>query len=160
MFLARDAGAGTEISDQTGLGQNNSAGAINFGRGWIAAGVGEIRDSESRVHDRVHRHHRSAAARAVKTNQAFGIFGGCRRQLREIKCAAMIALFDGVGDAFELRWWMIEFSCDFNFQFRMSRDRVIINRDPAISSDELAILGQHQRIDFERPGFNAARGGK
>ena len=54
----------------------------------------------------------------MKTNQAFGILGGRGCQLREIKCAAMIALFDGVSDAFKFRWRMIEFSRNFNLQFR------------------------------------------
>ena len=55
---------------------------------------------------------------------------------------------------------MIELARNFNLQFGMSRHGVIINRDAAIGGDELAIFGQHQRIDFKRPGFNAARGGK
>ncbi len=96
----------------------------------------------------------------MKTDQAFGILGGGRGQLREIKCAAMIALFDGVSDAFQSRRRMIEFARDLDAEFRMSRDGVIINRDAAIGGDELAIFGQDQRIDFERPRFDAARGGK
>ena len=160
MFLAGDAGARTEIADQVGLSQNNPGGAIHLGRGWIAAGVGEIRDGESRVHDGVHRHHRSAAARAVKTNQTFGILSGYGCQLREIKCAAMIILFDGVGYALKPRRRMIEFSRNLNTEFRMSRYGVIINHDAAIGGNEPTIFGQHQRINFKRSGFNAARRGK
>ena len=96
----------------------------------------------------------------MKTNQTFGIFGCCRRQLREIKCAAMIALFDRVGDAFEFRRRMIELARDFDFQLRMSRDGVIINCDAAIGGDELTAFGQHERIDLERTRFHAARRGK
>ncbi len=96
----------------------------------------------------------------MKTNQAFGIFGGYGRQLREIKCAAMITLFDGIGHAFKSRGRMIEFSRNFNAQFRVPGDGVIVNRDAAIGGDELTIFGQHQWIDFKRSSFNAARGGK
>ena len=149
LFLARNAGARTEISHQLGLGQNDSTGAIHLGRRWIAARVGEIGDGKSRIHDRVHRHHRSAATGAVKTNQAFGIFRRCRGQLREIKCAAMIVLFDRVGHAFQGGRRMIELARNLDLQFRMPRYGVIINRDTAIGGDELTILGQHQRIDFK-----------
>jgi len=92
--------------------------------------------------------------------ETFGIFRGRCGQLREIKCAAMIALFGGVGHAFQSCGRMIEFPGNFNLQLRMPRHRVIINRDAAIGSDELTIFGQNQRIDFKRPGFNAARCGK
>ena len=141
MFLARDAGARTEVAHQIRLGQNNPGGAIHLGRGRIAAGVGEIGDGESRVDDGVHGHHGSAAASAVKTNQAFGIFGGYGRQLREIKCAAMIVLFDGVGHAFQSCGRMIELARNFNTQFRVSHYGVIINRDAAIGGDELTAFG-------------------
>src|SRR5438874_17144 len=90
LFLARNTGARTEISHQLGLSQNDSTGAIHLGRRRIAARIGEIGDGKSRIHNRVHRHHRSAATGAVKTHQAFGIFRRCRGQLREIKCAAMV----------------------------------------------------------------------
>src|SRR5207244_7704320 len=110
LFLARNTGTRAEVSDEVGLGQNDSGGAIDLGSGWIAASVGKISDGKSRVHNGVHRHHRSAAACAVKTNQTFGTFGGCGSQLREIKCAAMIALFDGVSHAFERSRGMIEFA--------------------------------------------------
>ena len=72
----------------------------------------------------------------------------------------MIVLFDRVGDALEFRRRMIELTRDFNVQFRMPRDGVIINRDPAISGNKLTIFGQDQRIDFQRSRFHAARGGK
>ena len=72
----------------------------------------------------------------------------------------MIVLFDCVGDAFESSRRMIELARDFDFQLRMPRHGVIINRDAAIGCDELAVFGQHQRIDFQRPRFDAARGGK
>lgn len=96
----------------------------------------------------------------MKTNQAFGIPGGGRGQLREIECPAMIALFDGVGHAFQRGGRMIEFACNFNPEFRMPRHGIIIDRDAAIGGDKLTIFGQNQRIDFERPGFNIARCGK
>ena len=72
----------------------------------------------------------------------------------------MIVLLDGVGNTLKWRRWMIEFSRDFNSQLRMSRHGVIINRDSAISGHELAVLGQHQRIDFQRARLNAACGAK
>src|SRR5207248_11703849 len=149
LFLARNPGARTEISYQLRLRQNDSTGAIHLGGRWISARIGEIGDGKSRVHDSVHRHHRSAATGAVKTNQAFGIFPRRGRQLRKIKCAAMVVLFDRVGYTFERRWWMIELARDVYFQFWMSRYGVIVNRDTAIGGDELAILGQDQRIDFK-----------
>ena len=155
MFLAGDAGARTEIAYQVGLSQNDSGGAIHFGRGRIAAGIGEVGDGESGVDDCIHRHHRSAAAGAVKTDQTFGIFGSRCRELRKIKCAAMIALFDRVGDALESGRRMIELARNLNFQFGMSRHGVIINRNAAIGGDELTIFGQNQRINFERPRFHA-----
>src|SRR4029077_6684702 len=114
LLLARETRARTEIPDQVGLSQNDSRGAIDFGCGRIAAGIGEIGDGESCIHDRVHRHHRPATAGAVKTNEAFGLFGSSRRQLCEIKCAAMITLFDSIGDAFESSRWMIELARDFD----------------------------------------------
>ncbi len=79
----------------------------------------------------------------MKTDQTFGIFGGGRGQLCEIKCAAMIALFDGVSHAFKSRGRMIEFSRNFNTQLRVSGHGVIINRYAAIGGDELTIFGQH-----------------
>jgi hypothetical protein len=60
-----------------------------LGRGRIAAGVGEIGDDDPRSRWRPSTSWIRAAG-AMKTNQTFGIFGGCRGQLREIKCAAMI----------------------------------------------------------------------
>jgi hypothetical protein len=44
---------------------------------------------------------------------------------------------------------MVKLACDFDFQFGMSRHCVIVNRDTAISGDELTILGQNQRIYFK-----------
>ncbi len=76
----------------------------------------------------------------MKTDQALGILGRRRRQLREIKCAAMIGLLDRVGHAFQLRRRMIELARNFDLQFRMSCDGVIINRDPTIGGDELTVL--------------------
>ena len=49
---------------------------------------------------------------------------------------------------------------EFNSLLRMPPDGVIINRDAAIGRDELAGFGQHQRIDFKRTRFDAARGGE
>ena len=97
------------------------------------------------------------AARAVKTDQTFGILGRCRRELREVKCAAMIALLDRVSDALKRCRRMIELTRNLDFQFRVPRDGVIINRDAAIGGDELAIFRQHERIDFNRAGFDTAR---
>ena len=51
---------------------------------------------------------------------------------------------------------MIELARDLDLQFRVPRDRVIVNRDSAIGCDELAVLGQNQRIDFKRTRFHAA----
>jgi len=53
---------------------------------------------------------------------------------------------------------MIELARDFNTQFRVSRHGVIINRNAAIGGDKLTVFGQHQRINFQGPGFNAVRG--
>src|SRR6266540_5331949 len=72
----------------------------------------------------------------------------------------MIALFDRVGDAFESSRWMIELARDFDSQLRMTRHGVIVYRNAAIGCDELTAFGEHQRIDFQRPRFHAARGGK
>ena len=72
----------------------------------------------------------------------------------------MIALFDGVGRAFESGRRMIELARNLDLQFGMPYDRVIINRDPTIGRYEFAAFGQDQRIDFKRAGFNVARGSK
>ena len=72
----------------------------------------------------------------------------------------MITLFDCVGDAFESSRWMIELARNFDSQFRVTRHGVIIYRNAAIGCDEFTTFGQHQRIDFQRPRFNGARGGK
>ena len=72
----------------------------------------------------------------------------------------MIVLFDGIRDALERRGRMIELARNFNPQFWVSRGGVVINRDPAIGCDELAVFRQHQRIDLQRARFNAARSGK
>jgi hypothetical protein len=96
----------------------------------------------------------------MKTNQTFRTFGSSRRQLCEIKCAAMIILFDCVGDAFESSRRMVELARDFDSQLGVTPHGVIINRKPAIGCDEFTVLSQHQRIDFKRPRFYAARGGK
>ena len=72
----------------------------------------------------------------------------------------MIALFDCVSDALKFRRWMIELAGDLDLQFGMARDRIIIDRDPAIGRDEFAIFGQDEWINFERPGLDAARSGK
>ncbi len=61
----------------------------------------------------------------------------------------MIALFGGVGHAFERRRRMIELPRNLNPQFRVPRHRVVINRDAAVGGDEFALFGQDQRIDFQ-----------
>src|SRR5947209_18082918 len=104
--MARNAGSGPEIANEIRLRQNDSGGAINFRCRWITAGVGEIRDGETGVHNRIHGHHRSASASAMETSEAFRFFRHIRRELRKIKCAAMVVLFDGVGDVLECRRWM------------------------------------------------------
>ena len=76
----------------------------------------------------------------MKTNQTFGILCGRRCQLREIERAAMIILFDRIGNALERRRRMIEFTRDLNVQFRMPSYGVIINRDPTIRRNELTIF--------------------
>ena len=53
----------------------------------------------------------------------------------------MIILFDGVGDALERGRRMIELARDLYLQFRMTRNRVVINRDSTIGGNELAALG-------------------
>ena len=55
---------------------------------------------------------------------------------------------------------MIELTCNLDPELRMPPDGVIINRDAAIGRDELAGFGQHQRIDFKRTRFDAARRGE
>ena len=72
----------------------------------------------------------------------------------------MIVLFHRVSDALERGRRMIKLARNLNPQLRMARDCVIINRDPAIGCDELAAFRQHQRIDFQRTGFDASRGSK
>ena len=69
----------------------------------------------------------------------------------------MIALFDGISDLLESRRWVIELTCNLNLQLGMPRNGVIINRDAAIGREELAVFGQHQRIDFQRTRLDAAR---
>ena len=96
----------------------------------------------------------------MKTNQAFGILRSRRGQLREIKCAAVITLFGGVGHAFKLGRRMVELACNFNLQVGMSRDGVVVNRDAAIGRDKFTTFGQDQRINFKRAGFDAARCGE
>src|SRR6516165_7354068 len=71
LFLARNPGAGTEITNQIGLDQNNSRRAITFRCRWVAASLREVGDRKSGIHDRVHRHHRAATASAVKSHQSF-----------------------------------------------------------------------------------------
>ena len=93
--------------------------------------------------------HTQAYIDAVKTGQPFRFFWRRCSQLREVKSAAVIVLLDRVGDAFERRRRMIEFARDLNFQFGMTHDGVIVDRDPAIGRDELPAFCQHQRIDFQ-----------
>src|SRR5437867_965690 len=69
----------------------------------------------------------------------------------------MIVLFDRVGDAFQLRRWVIELARDFDSKTGMTYDRVIVDRDPAVSGDEIAGLRQDERINFERACFDAAQ---
>src|SRR4029450_1116829 len=96
----------------------------------------------------------------MKTNQTFRTFGSSRRQLCEIKCAAMITLFDCVGDTFESSRWMIELARDFDFQIRVTRYGVIVDGNPAIGCHEFTLFGQDKRIDFQGPRFNGPRGGE
>ena len=72
----------------------------------------------------------------------------------------MIVLLDRIGDAFERGGRMIELARDLDFQLRMARDGVIIDRDPAVGGDKFSIFCQRQGINFQRTRFNAARGGK
>ena len=72
----------------------------------------------------------------------------------------MIVLLDCIRDLFQFRRRMIELTRDLDLQFRVPRDRVIVDRQAAIGRDELAIFGQNQRIDFERTRFDVARRGK
>ena len=72
----------------------------------------------------------------------------------------MIVLLDRVGDAFQSGRRMIELACDFDSQFRVPANGVIINGDSTIGRNEFAAFGQHQRIDFQRARFHAARSGK
>ena len=55
---------------------------------------------------------------------------------------------------------MIKLACDLDPEFWMSRDSVIIDRDPAIGCDELAAFRQQQGIDFQRSRLNTPRRGK
>ena len=95
---------------------------------------------------------------AVKAGEAFGFFWRRSSQLSEVKCSPVIVLLHRVSDSFQLGRGMIELARDLDLQFGMSRDRVIIDRDPTIGSNEFAIFRQHEWINFERPRFNAARG--
>lgn len=63
----------------------------------------------------------------MKTSQTLGIWSGFGGQLREVKRAAVIALFDRVRDLLQLRRRMIELARNLVLQFRMPRDRVIVN---------------------------------
>ena len=55
---------------------------------------------------------------------------------------------------------MIELARNLDPELGMPPDGVIINRDAAIGRHELAAFGQHQRIDFQRTRFDAARRGE
>ena len=55
----------------------------------------------------------------------------------------MIVLLDRVGDSFKRRRRMIKLTRNFNSQVRVPSNGIIVNRDPAISRDELAAFGQH-----------------
>src|SRR5438876_12203494 len=72
----------------------------------------------------------------------------------------MIVLFDSVGNALKRCRRMIELACDFNSKLRMPPDRIIVDRDPAIGSNELASSCEHERIDLKRTRFDAACRGK
>src|SRR5436305_14701281 len=93
----------------------------------------------------------------MKTYRTFEILGSSRRQLCEIKCAAMTALFHSVGEALEHSRWMIELARDYHSQFGATHHGVVINRHPAIGRDQFAASGQYQRLDYQRPHSHAAR---
>jgi hypothetical protein len=44
----------------------------------------------------------------MKADESFRVLGRGSRELREIKCAAMIVLFHRVGDSFKRSWRMIK----------------------------------------------------
>src|SRR5438045_8631773 len=93
----------------------------------------------------------------MKTDKTLGIFWSSGRQLCKIKCAAMIALFDCIGDALESSRWMIEFARDFDTKLRVTCNGVIVYRNAAIGRDDLAGFGHHHRINLKRTPFDAAR---
>ena len=81
----------------------------------------------------------------MKTNKTFGIFSGARCQLREVERAAMIILFDRIGNALERESADDRVATrDLNVQFRMPSYGVIINRDPAIRRNKLDHLSLGQ----------------
>ena len=68
----------------------------------------------------------------------------------------MIVLLDRISDLFQFRRRMIELARDLDLQFRVPRDRVIVDRQAAIGCDELAALRQNERVNLERTRFHAA----
>ena len=85
----------------------------------------------------------------MESDETVRVFACSCCQLREIKCSAVITLFCGIRDAFERGWGMIEFAGDFDAEFWMPHDGVIIDGDSTIRCDKLSIGCQHQRIDFQ-----------
>ena len=72
----------------------------------------------------------------------------------------MIVLFDGIGHALEGGRRMIKFACNLDAELWMSRDSVIIDRDPAIGRNEFAVFRKRERINFQRARFDGARSSK
>ena len=51
---------------------------------------------------------------------------------------------------------MIELAGDLDLQFRVPRDRIVVDRQAAIGCDELAAIRQNKWVNLERTRFYAA----
>ena len=155
LLLAGDAGAGTEVPVNRANGEDDFRGAIDLARGRIAAGIHKRRYLEALTQQRIHAHHRAAAARAVEAHVALAapkVF----RHLDEIEGAAIILRLDRISDLFQSSGRTVVLTGDFDAQFRVAEDGVIIHSDAAIRRDELALRRERQRIDLRRARLAAA----
>ncbi len=147
MLLAGDARAGAEIAVYGADGEDDFRRAIDLARGRVAAGVHEGGYLEALAQQRVHAHHRAAAARAMKADvplAALKAFG----HLDEIKRAAIILRFHRIGDFLQPRRGTVVLAGDFDAELRVPEDGVIVHGDAAIRRDQFPLCGQHQGVDL------------
>ena len=102
-------------------------------------------------------HGRPAADAVVADIAAFGHlfrFG----HLGHIAGAAKIALLKRPGDEIELGGLFEKFAADFNPQFRVPEKGLIIDRHAAVGRQNLAVAGQHEGVNFQRPAVHLLEG--